>query len=303
MKRNFKEDFPHHVFQRGMNGNVVFYTTADCICYVTLYSVLSAKYGIRTYSFSLMPNHIHSLQEAQTKKTFVSFNYEMSKEFAKRYNAWHKREGPLFESPFGSAPKTVGKQIRSCFSYINNNAPVGGLCDHIIDYRWNLLAYEGDKWPFSSRILREEASARLRRSLNLADYNFKTARALGYEIQNTIFEGLRPMEKKQLLDYILGLYNFLDYSGFDRFFGSFDKAMVAMEANGGSEYDIQEDWDNYSVYSELTRWSKKMGVSVGTVNFDAMPLEDKIRLAEEMIVKSRASKRQIEKYLHFSPGR
>ena len=82
-----------------MNGNVVFYTTADCICYVTLYSVLSAKYGIRTYSFSLMPNHIHSLQEAQTKKTFVSFNYEMSKEFAKRYNAWHKREGPLFESP------------------------------------------------------------------------------------------------------------------------------------------------------------------------------------------------------------
>lgn len=109
-------------------------------------------------------------------------------------------------------------------------------------------------------------------------------------------------EKKQLLDYILSRYNFLDYSGFDKFFGSFDKAMVAMEANGGSEYDIQEDWDDYSVYSELSTLVMKAGNCLEQINFDSMPSDDKINLANEMLTHSRASKRQIEKFLHFSPG-
>ena len=302
MKRIFKEGFPHHVYQKGLNGNIIFYTTSDCIYYATLYSVLSRRYGIRTYSFSLMPNHIHSFQKASEKASFVLFNQETARKFAAGYNDWHDREGNLFESPFGSAPKIVGKQIRGCFSYINNNAPVGRLSDHLLDYRWNLLAYRDNGWPYSSRVLRENASLRLRRSLALVDYNVKAARPMGYDIQNTIFEGLMPMEKKQLLDYILSRYNFLDYSGLDKYFGSFDKAMIAMEANGGSEYDIREDWDDYSVYSELSVLARKSGLGLEHINFDSMPSDDKIILANEMLTHSRASKRQIEKYLHFSPG-
>lgn len=302
MKRNFKEGLPNHVYQKGYNGNIVFYTTADCVYYVTLYSVLSRRYGIRTYSFSLMPNHVHSLQEALTREVFVTFNYETAKEFAKGYNVRHSRDGALFDSPFGSAPKKVGKQIRSCFSYINNNAPVGRLSDHILDYRWNLMAYRNDQCPYSSKILRDKASAGLRRSLALVDHNYKTGRPIGYSIQNTIFGGLKPVEKKQLLDYILSRYNFLDYSGFDKYFGSFDKAILAMEANGGSEYDIQEDWDDYSVYSELSVLVKKAGFCLEHINFDSMPSDDKLMLANEMLAHSRASRRQIEKYLHIAPG-
>ena len=302
MKRIFKDGFPHHVYLRGLNGNIIFYTTLDCVYYVTLYSVLSRRYGIRTYSFSLMPNHIHSFQEALTREVFVTFNYETAKEFAKGYNAWHGRDGALFDSPFGSAPKKVGKQIRSCFSYINNNAPVGRLSDHILDYKWNLMAYGKDQWPYSSKMLRDKASAGLRRSLGLVDHNFKKGRPMGYEIQSTIFEGLEPVEKKQLLDYILSRYNFLDYSGLDKYFGSFDKAMLAMEANGGSEYDIQEDWDDYSVYSELSVIVRKAGFCLEHINFDSMLPDDKIMLANEMLTHSRASRRQIEKYLHIAPG-
>lgn len=302
MKRIFKDGFPHHVYLRGLNGNIIFYTTLDCVYYVTLYSVLSRRYGIRTYSFSLMPNHTHSFQEALTREVFVTFNYETAKEFAKGYNAWHGRDGALFDSPFGSAPKKVGKQIRSCFSYINNNAPVGRLSDHILDYKWNLMAYGKDQWPYSSKMLRDKASAGLRRSLGLVDHNFKKGRPMGYEIQNTIFEGLEPVEKKQLLDYILSRYNFLDYSGLDKYFGSFDKAMLAMEANGGSEYVIQEDWDDYSVYSELSVIVRKAGFCLEHINFDSMLPDDKIMLANEMLTHSRASRRQIEKYLHIAPG-
>lgn len=249
-----------------------------------------------------MPNHVHSLQEALTREVFVTFNYETAKEFAKGYNVWHSRDGALFDSPFGSAPKKVGKQIRSCFSYINNNAPVGRLSDHILDYRWNLMAYRNDRCPYSSKILRDKASAGLRRSLALVDHNYKTGRPIGYSIQNTIFGGLKPVEKKQLLDYILSRYNFLDFSGFDKYFGSFDKAILAMEANGGSEYDIQEDWDDYSVYSELSVLVKKAGFCLEHINFDSMPSDDKIMLANEMLAHSRASRRQIEKYLHIAPG-
>ena len=154
------------------------------------------------------------------------------------------------------------------------------------------MAYRNDQWPYSSKILRDKASAGLRHSLALVDHNYKTGCPIGYGIQNTIFDGLKPVEKKQLLDY----------SGFDKYFGSFDKAMLAMEANGGSEYDIQEDWDDYSVYSELSVLVRKAGFCLEHINFDSMLPDDKIMLANEMLTHSRASRRQIEKYLHIAPG-
>lgn len=301
MKRLFYKDFPHHVYIRGLNSNVIFYTTADCIFYVTLYSVLSRKHDIVTKSFSLMPNHIHSFQTACRKDIFINFNRELNKAFATGYNGRHNRIGSLFESPFGSAPKTVGKLIRACMSYINNNATVGGLSEHVLDYRWNLLAYRDSDHPFSQKISLEQSSIRLRRSLALVDYCYNSNRPMGYGIQKTIFEVLGPIEKKQMLDYILSRYNFLDYSGFEQYFGSFERALVAMEANGGSEHDIREDWEDYSTYSELSKIVRSMGVSLDSINFESMPSDERNSLVESMLLNSRASKRQIEKFLHFNP--
>lgn len=302
MKRIYKEGQPHHVFSKGVDGNIIYYTIADCLYYTTLYSCYAKKYEIRTLSFSLMPNHIHSLQCATTENDFLRFNQELISHFTTAYNRQHDRSGALFQKPFGSAPKIVGKQIRSCFSYINNNASVGGLSKSILDYRWNLIAYLKDTNPFSSRISLDRASTSLRRSLKLVDFYHSSQTPLEYEALDIVFSKLSQKEKSVVIDYILSRYEVLDGNGLDEYFGSFSKAMTAMEANSGSEHDIKEDWENYSEYSELSRIAKEEDICLDRVNFESMPTEEKIRLANTMLSRSGATKRQIQKFLHFKSG-
>lgn len=250
-----------------------------------------------------MPNHTHSLQRAPTENAFLRFNQNLISHFTTAYNRQHDRSGALFQKPFGSAPKIVGKQIRSCISYINNNAPVGGLSPNILDYKWNLLAYLKDTNPFSTRISLDRASIRLRRSLKLVDYYHSRQIPLVYEAQSIVFSNLNQNERSVTTDYILSRYELLDGNGLGEYFGSFSNAMTAMEANSGSEYDIKEDWENYSEYAVLARIAKEEGICLGKVNFESMPSEEKIRLANVMLSQSGATKRQIEKFLHLKTVR
>ncbi len=87
---------------------MVFYSIADCLFYITLYSCLSRKYHIRTNAFSIMPNHTHSQQVVVSRQVFIAFNQELLSLFTRGYNIQHGRSGELFQKPFGSAPKIGG---------------------------------------------------------------------------------------------------------------------------------------------------------------------------------------------------
>lgn len=302
MKRTYRKGLPHHIYSRGLDGNIIFYTIADCVFYTTLYSCFARKYRIRTLSFSLMPNHTHSLQCASSSDTLRLFNQELLSRFTTGYNGRHNRKGPVFQKPFGIAPKIVGKQIRSCISYINNNASVGGLAKSITGYRWNLVAYLNDEHPFSAKTDMAKASIRLRRALKLVDYYRSRDIPLGYDAQKMVFSNLDKTEKSLVLDYVLSRYGVLDEKCFVDYFGSFSRAMMAMEANSGSEYDIPEDWEDYSIYPVLSRIARKKGVCLDGVNFDLMDTEEIKRLADAMLSQSRATTRQVEKYLHLKRG-
>lgn len=300
MKRNFRCGLPNHVYSRGINGYVIFYTTADCIFYVTLYSCLAKKYPIKTFAFSIMPNHTHSLQVTERKETFIKFNQELTALFTKGYNKKHQRQGSLFQTPFGSAPKVVGKQIRNCFSYINNNGPVGKLSDTILNYKWNLLAYRDVQYPFSKNNHASRKSRRMTRAIKYIDYLYDTSVILDYSLQARIMKGLDMNERKQITDYILYKYNFLDFSGLDYYFGSYQKALIAMEANGGSEHDIREDWEDYSVYVQMSRICMEAGISLEEINFENESEQTLEKLYQKCLSMTTATPAQIRKFLHLA---
>ena len=296
--RKYKEGVPQHVYFRGIGGGVIFYCIRDCIYYVTLYTCLAEKHRITTTAFSLMPNHSHSQQKALSHKSFSAFNGEFSAVFTRGYNRRHNRSGELFDNPFGSAPKPTGKLIKSNLSYICNNGAEGKLSKGVLDYQWNLMAYYHNPSPFSQRIRKDLVSKRLRDAVNMVDYFRKAGKPLGYNIQEILFKKLDKKEKKQLIDYILYKYNPLDYSGIESAFGSFAKALAGMEANCGSEYDIKEDWDDYSVYSELGSATAKKGVDLQKVNFEAMDIGRLLKLRSFLKQETRATERQLDKFLH-----
>jgi hypothetical protein len=297
-QRFYKDGVPQHVYVRGKGGGIIFYSLEDCVFYITLYYCLAKKHGIITGAFSLMPNHSHSQQLARDRGSFSAFNKEMYSKYALGYNRQHDREGPLFDTPFGSAPKTIGKTVKSNISYICNNGAEGGLSDGILDYRWNMVAYCMEKNPYSEKAVLRSSSRRFRRALQIVRYCRKSLKPLDYKTQELIYNGLGRKEKLQILDYILSEYNVLDTEVMTKCFGSVENALVAMEANCGSEHDMKEDWDDYSMYRKMERCLIGKGTDLRTVNFERMDRSELVTVRGLLKRKTGASNRQLDKFLH-----
>ena len=63
---------------------------------------------------------------------------------------------------------------------------------------------------------------------------------LSYAQLKRLFSRLDRKEKEQLTDFIITLYNVIDYKSAIRYFGSYEEMLVALHSNTGSEYDINE---------------------------------------------------------------
>lgn len=293
-KRKFVDNCPQHVYAKGKDGNYIFYDVMDNIFFITQYFCLSRKYNIRTTAFCIMPNHVHSQQWAETRTAFRGFNRELYSKVALGYNRWHHRKGALFEL-FGSAPKVVGKTIRNNISYINNNGAVGGLSKNVLDYKWNLLAFYREDHAEHE----ESVSNAYKRARKTVDFYNTHLMPLTYGIQERLFAKLSQNEKNRLIDYILLKYNVLDFEGMIRYYGSFDEAVYAMNANCGSEPEINEDWEDYSLYREMIRLVKSKGFDTKRMDFETVDSETLVKLAAELSKIPGVKPKQVRKFLHL----
>lgn len=246
-----------------------------------------------------MPNHVHSNEEAPSEEAFFNFQMDLNRVYTKQYNSEHKRSGRLFLKPFGFAPKTVGKRVRDNIAYIVNNPVVGKLSKTIDSYRWNLMAYRSTDHPFSEKILLNKATYRLRRSLGLLQYYYDNMIPLNYACQRMLFEGLSSKEAAQLTDRIIFMHNFLDYGAMaDYYQGDIEKAVMTISANSGSEHDIPEDFEDYSVYKTMSQLAMKAGADLKQCNFEIWPVDELAQLADRISWAGFSSK-QIRKFLHL----
>ena len=298
--RRYRDGSVHHVYSKAVDGNIIFYSVKDCIFYLTLYYHLARRYGIKTLAFCIMPNHVHSNEKAPSRDDFILFHCRLNSEFSQGYNAQHKRKGALFAKSFGFAPKVVAKRVRDSIAYVVNNPFVGNLSKNIEEYRWNLMAYRNTDHPFSEKIRMNKASYRLRRSLSILKYYHNKGIPLDYTCQKILFKGLSKKETAQLRDRIITMHNFLDYKAMAQFYqGDIEKAVTVISANSGSEYDIPEDFEDYSVYQLMIRMTQELGFDMETCNFEILSSEELTRLIEKFSFAG-FSVKQIRKYLHLS---
>lgn len=296
--RVYREGFPHHTFTRARNGFIVFYSEEDCIFYLTLFGCLARKHKIRALSFSIMPNHCHAEEMARDKASFLAFHDELNALFAQEYNRQHHRSGPLWESPFGYAAKTVAKRIRDTICYIANNPVVGKLSKDILSFRWSLLPYYKNNHPFSEKIVLRQATRPLRRAVDRVNHFRRLNLPLTYLRQSQIFKDLQKEERNQVIDYIISKYNFLDYDMMLRFYGdSFEQASLSFRTHSGSEHEIPEDYEDYSIYVQMMGILKRRGVDLEDCNFEKLPAAQ-IRKWATLFREFGFLPKQIDRFLH-----
>ena len=239
-KRLFKKGIINHCYQRTAGGVVLFYNVSDYLVFFTIFCVSARKHDVVVLSLCQMPDHIHHTVKAKNASELSAFVGDYTRVFSRRHNAVCHRSGQLFESPFGSAPKTGDKKARTNLIYVGNNPVERRLCKKAEEYRWNYLAYANSSHPFSSECIIRNASAAMKKAVREVKWMFNEGKSLVYAQLQRLFGTLSVEEKKQLTDYIVSLYNVIDYEDAIRYFDSYEDMLRAMHSNTGSEYDINE---------------------------------------------------------------
>ena len=302
MGRKFIKDQVNHTYQRAVSGFNIFYEVEDYLVYYTIFSVMSRRYGVIVYGLCLMIDHIHSLTCTSCSKTFSKFMSNVAIRFAKEYNRYHDRVGPLFSECFGSAPKAGMKLLRTAIAYLFNNPVERFLCKRAQDYRWNFLAYAASDNPFSDPLVLKKASRRLRRALKEVDGTVKRNEYMTYVQLKRMFVGIDAREKNQLIDYIIVRYNIIRYDDLTtKCYDGYENMLMAINSNAGSEYEVQELRYGRSdaEYRYLYKYVHEKGFKdAGEVI--SLPADAKFKLMVDMMNETSVSKLQICKFLHLT---
>lgn len=300
-KRKFYKDIINHGYQRTADGGVLFYTQSDHLVYFTIYCCVARKYGVKVLALCQMPDHLHDAVTARSYQAYSGFKKEVNSRFAKEYNEECHRQGPVFETPFGSAPKIGIKKGRSNLIYIANNAVERQLVTRAEDYRWNYLAYSLSSHPFSDPLVIRRASKGLRTALKIAEAQFKAGRPLNYTLLKNLTKDLTPEEIQQFTDWVVSTYNVIDYTEASRYFDTLAEMFIAIHADTASEFDLNETFVGKSdkPYAQMTRIILGTGKWNDIHEIIALDRESKLELFNLLRKQTGAMSEQIGKYLHL----
>ena len=301
-KRRFRPSVVHHIYQKPIDGIVFLHTVRDFLVFLTIFFQVKKKHRVRILSVCPMVDHLHVVLEADMKEEMSAFVQEYTSKYVKEYNlSLDRPSGRLFPHRFGCAPKRDDKKARSTIAYSYNNAPERKLCNRAIEYQWNLLAYASSDHPFSDPIDLPHRSERMRKSMSTVRAFHRNACYLTYATLGRVFKGLSEKEVLQLIDYIISTYCDVDFNRAIYYFGSFEKMILAIDSNTGSEHDMKEEWVGYTdkVYAKMGRILQEKTGEKDLKRILKLPENKRRELYFYLLMQTDFIERQIEKYLQL----
>ena len=304
--RRFIPNTPIHVCRRPKNRSAIFYCLEDCLVFFTVFCVNAKRFRVRVLGLALMYDHVHDTVQTEAKEWLSSFQRRVATDFSiEYYQDLYSGSGQdiprhsLFEIPFKSAPKVGAKNIRSNLAYLYNNPVERHIKERAIEWRWNFLAYSLSNHPFSEKLVLRESSRRMRKAIAEVHGSLSRNEPLRYAQLRRLFDGLDKKERLQLIDHIISKYNVIDYSCLVKYYGSVSNAILAIDSNTGSEYDIVEERYNTPdlAYGEMIRFVEVNKIVQRAKDVVLLPLDRRKELKWLLMRETSADEWQVSKFL------
>ena len=292
----------YHCYQRPKDRGVIFYTVIDYLLYFTIFCTVAPRYGVIVVKLVQMLDHLHHAIIEKVFGQLGAFLDNVTSVFVREYNKAYNRKGPMFDTPFGRAPKNTDKKIRTNLTYLDNNPVERRLVVSAEEYRWNYLAYAVSDHPFSEKIVLRKASMPLRRALKMVKARHAKGRYLTIPMLRRMFDSLpSSLECEQLTDFIISTYSVIDYDAALRYFKTYQDELITAHANTGSEYDINETFIGRSdaCYVKMTRALLKSGIVEDIHEVYTMTKEKKMQAFRYLMARIDAPRNQIAAFLHL----
>ena len=128
--------YPHHVTQRGIRRQRIFFDAADYLSYLSLIIELKDRAGVDVWAYCLMPNHVHLVAVPQEKLSLAKLFGVAHHRYALRVNSAQGWQGHLWQERYHSSVLDESHLI-AAVRYIERNPVRAGLCAQPEDWRWS----------------------------------------------------------------------------------------------------------------------------------------------------------------------
>jgi len=129
----------HHLTQRGVDRQDVFFSDADRAVYLSLAAWASRKFGVRVIAYCLMTNHVHWVVVPETEQSLAkAFGWAHGR-YAQHANAARLRSGHLWQNRFFSCALDAN-HTWAAVRYVERNPVRAGLVERAEQWRWSSAA-------------------------------------------------------------------------------------------------------------------------------------------------------------------
>jgi len=130
---------PHHVTQKGNNGQDVFFADDDRAHYLELLRKRSEEFGLVIEGYCLMTNHLHLIATPTREDSLAKAIGRTNFHYTRRINHLHARRGHLWQDRFFSAPLD-DQWFWNALIYVERNPVRAGLVRRAWDWPWSSAA-------------------------------------------------------------------------------------------------------------------------------------------------------------------
>ena len=126
----------HHIVQRGNYKRPVFILNSDFKKYCEWFKEYAEKYGVETYAYCLMTNHVHFIVMPKTEDGLAKVFNTLHMRYAQRINKRRSVTGHLWQGRFFSCLLDEAHLYRA-IRYVEKNPVRAQLVQNAWDYEWS----------------------------------------------------------------------------------------------------------------------------------------------------------------------
>jgi putative transposase len=140
--RVIEPGLPHHVTQRGVDRQPVFFTAADRATYLRLIAENQADARALVMAYCLMNNHVHWIVTPQRADSLAVLFRRVHGRYAQYLNERRGRTGHLWQNRYFCCPLERG-HLWTALRYVEMNPVRAGLVEDAASYRWSSAPAHG----------------------------------------------------------------------------------------------------------------------------------------------------------------
>ena len=132
-------DCPHHLTQRGNNGQDVFFVDEDRRVYLELLAGQAGRFGLSVEGYCLMSNHVHVVVRPADEQSLAKAVGRAHWLYTQYVNRLHGRSGHLWQNRFYSCALD-DEHFWTALSYVERNPVRAKLVRRAWRYAWSSAA-------------------------------------------------------------------------------------------------------------------------------------------------------------------